>query len=58
MIRRHSLKFQISPMKVVRGVAGTRSEERKDGQKDGRTRVISIVQLRLRRMTTRALKRK
>ena len=50
-------------MKDVRGVAGTRSDGRKDGRKDGRndgwndgrthgrTRVISIVPLRLRRVT-------
>ena len=30
---RQSIKFQISPMKDVRGVAGTRS----DGRKEGRT---------------------
>ena len=36
MIRRQSIKFQISPMKDIRGVVGTRSDERKDIQKDGR----------------------
>ena len=34
--RRQSIKSQISPMKDVRGVAGTRSDGRKDGRKDGR----------------------
>ena len=56
MIRRQSLKFQISPMKDVRGVAGTRSDGRKgwtDGRTHGRTRVISIVPLRLRRVTNK-----
>ena len=37
MIRRQSIKFQISPMNDVRGVAGTRSDGRKDGRKDGLT---------------------
>ena len=37
MIRRQSIKFQISPMKDVRGVAGTRSDGRKDGRNVGRT---------------------
>ena len=36
MIRRQSIKFQISPMKDVRGVAGTRLDGRKDGMTDGR----------------------
>ena len=47
MISRQYTKFQISPMKHVRGVAGTRSDGRKDGRNDGQTdrlaRVISIV---------------
>ena len=51
MIRRQTIKVQISPMKDVRGVAGTRSDGRIDGRTDGRThgrthgrtRVISIV---------------
>ena len=34
MIRRQSIKFQISPMKEVRGVAGTRSARWKEGQND------------------------
>ena len=37
MIRRHSIKFEINPMKDVRGVAGTRSDGWKDGQMDGQT---------------------
>ena len=37
MIKRQSIKFQISPMKDVRGVAGTRSDGRKDGRNVGRT---------------------
>ena len=35
--KKASIKFQISPMKDVRGVAGTRSDGGKDGQNDGRT---------------------
>ena len=34
MIRRQSIKFQINPMKDVRGVAGTRSDRWKDRRKD------------------------
>ena len=65
MIRKQSIKFQISPMKDVKGVAGTRSDvqyRRMDGWNDGWTdgwmdthgwtRVISIVPLRLCRVTT------
>ena len=49
MIRRQSIKIQISQTKDVRGVVGTRL----DGQMDthGRTRVISIVPLHLRWVT-------
>ena len=59
IIRRQSIKFQISPMKDVR-VAGTRSDRWKDGQNDGQTDgqmythmegVISIVPHSLRRVT-------
>ena len=35
MIRRQSIKFQISLMKDVRGVAGTRSDGRNDRRTDG-----------------------
>ena len=34
MIRRQSIKFQISPMKDVKGVAGTILDGRKDSRKD------------------------
>ena len=35
MITRQSIKFQISPMKDLRGVAGTRSDRKTDGMMDG-----------------------
>ena len=37
MIRRQSIKFQIIPMKDVRGVTGTRSDGRNVRRTDGRT---------------------
>ena len=60
MIRRQSVKFQISLMKDVSGVVGKdwtngRTDGRTDGMTDkrthGPTRDISIVPLRLRRVT-------
>ena len=61
MIRRRSIKFQISPMKDVRGVAGTRSDGRTEGRTDGRThgrtRVIFIAHLRLHRVTKKRVRR-
>ena len=37
MIRKRSIKFQISAKKDARGTAETRSAEWKDGRNDGRT---------------------
>ena len=59
MIRRQSIKFQISPIKDVRGVAGKDwTDGRTDGMPGGQTddtnrltRVISVVPLHLRRVT-------